>query len=726
MDRRRMTILIIAEKPSVAQGLAKHFGNARRQDGYLSTGPYLITWCFGHLMELAEPQVYDERYQKWRAADLPILPDDIQILPKADKGARQQIKVIRELLKQVDSVIHAGDPDREGQLLVDWVLQHLKNRKPVERLWLAAQDSASIHKAFRQLKSNQTFQPLFQAAQTRAVADWLVGINLSRAFTLAAQQHGYQGVVSIGRVQTPTLALVVMRDLDIENFVSKTFYVPMLHVGVAAGSFWAAWVAPDTLKDRYPDGRITDKEFAENILRLPETGQISLLDRQRLHTAPPLPYRLSRLQKDASARFGLKADEVLAICQSLYEKHKLTSYPRTDCDYLPESQHAEAPAILSALAVIHPGLQALLPQANPGLKSSAWNDKKVTAHHAIIPVRGDGATVADLSDKERKVYDLIARTYLAQFFPPYEYEKTVVESLFAAETFRATGLRPLVPGWKVVFPAKAAKEKPDSDEAEPEQTLPAIVLNETAHNLGSEAREKQTTPPKAYTDGTLIADMESVHRVVAAKTKAIDNKWLKLLKENAGLGTEATRARILTVLLDRGFLTRNCKLLISTPTGRALIQALPKEVKSPIATAMMEQELSAIEKEGADCAAFLLKQHENLTRLVALAAATPMVLANPETAVAARKSPVRSRTAKAAATGKSAAVKTDAKPRKRAAPKAKTAKSAAPVATSSAAQTCPACQRPMVLRQRKSDGQAFWGCSGYPACKQIVNQAQTP
>lgn len=721
-----MTILIIAEKPSVAQGLAKHFGNARRQEGYLSTGPYLITWCFGHLMELADPQVYDERYQKWRAADLPILPDDIQILPKADKGARQQIKVIRELLKQVDSVIHAGDPDREGQLLVDWVLQHLKNRKPVERLWLAAQDSASIHKAFRQLKSNQAFQPLFQAAQTRAVADWLVGINLSRAFTLAAQQHGYQGVVSIGRVQTPTLALVVMRDLDIENFVSKTFYVPMLHVGVAAGSFWAAWVAPDTLKDRYPDGRITDKEFAENILRLPETGHISLLDRQRLHTSPPLPYRLSRLQKDASARFGLKADEVLAICQSLYEKHKLTSYPRTDCDYLPESQHAEASAILSALAVIHPGLQALLPQANPGLKSSAWNDKKVTAHHAIIPVRGDGATVADLSDKERKVYDLIARTYLAQFFPPYEYEKTVVESLFAAETFRATGLRPLVPGWKVVFPAKAAKEKTDTDDAEPEQTLPAIVLNETAHNLNSEAREKQTTPPKAYTDGTLIADMESVHRVVAAKTKSIDNKWLKLLKENAGLGTEATRARILTVLLDRGFLARNGKLLISTPTGRALIQALPKEVKSPIATAMMEQELSAIEKEGADSSAFLLKQHENLTRLVALAAATPMVLANPETAVAARKSPVRARTARAASSGKSVATKTDVKPRKRAAPKTKTAKAAAPVAISSAAQTCPACQRPMVLRQRKSDGQAFWGCSGYPACKQIVNEAQTP
>jgi len=355
-----MTTLIIAEKPSVAQSLAKHLGQTRRHEGYLDAGPYQITWCFGHLLELAEPQVYDARYQKWRAGDLPILPDEIRVLPKADKGARQQLKVIGELLRQADSVIHAGDPDREGQLLVDWVLQHHHNRKPVQRLWLAAQDSASITKAFRQLKSNQDYLPLFQAAQTRAVADWLVGINLSRAFTLAAQQHGYQGVVSIGRVQTPTLALVVMRDLDIENFVSKTFYVPMLHVGVAAGSFWAAWVAPESLKAAFPTAASPTRPTPESLLQLPDTGLITRLDQQRQRSAPPLPYRLSRLQKDASARFGLKADEVLNLCQSLYEKHKLTSYPRTDCDWLPESQHAEAPAILSALSTIYPASTAAI------------------------------------------------------------------------------------------------------------------------------------------------------------------------------------------------------------------------------------------------------------------------------------------------------------------------------------------------------------------------------
>ncbi|RZU36753.1 DNA topoisomerase-3 [Fluviicoccus keumensis] len=688
-----MTTLVIAEKPSVAQGLAKHLGQVKRHEGYLSTGQYLITWCFGHLMELAEPHVYDARFKKWNAADLPILPEQVKVLPKSDKGSRAQLKVIGSLLKDVDTVIHAGDPDREGQLLVDWVLLHCKNRKPVQRIWLAAQDSASIQKAFQQLKSNQLYLPLFQAAQTRAVADWLVGMNLSRAFTLAAQQKGYQGVVSIGRVQTPTLALVVMRDLDIENFVSKTYYVPMMHVGVSGGSFWATWVAPDSLRERFPDGKITDKGYAESLLQLPELGRISLLDQQRLHTAPPLPYRLSRLQKDASARFGLKADEVLAICQSLYEKHKLTSYPRTDCDYLPESQHAEAGSILSVLTTIYPGLSDLLQKADPALKSAAWNDKKVTAHHAIIPVRGDGATVASLSDKEMKVYDLIVRTYVAQFYPPYEYEKTVVEATVAADVFRASGHRPLLPGWKVLFPPKGKTKDNSEEDSDVETVIPAIDLGEPAHNLAVEARQKQTSPPKPYTDGTLIADMESVHRVVAAKTQTVDNKWLKLLKENAGLGTEATRARIITVLLERGFLTRAGKNLIATATGRSLIQALPKEVKSPIATAMMEQELSAIEKEGHDSQSFLQKQREALTRLVVLAAETPIILEkrdNDGSSIERRDK------------GKSG--KSNSRPRKSTAVNEarQSSNTEAP-----SAKCCPACGKPMQLRHRKSDGQAF-------------------
>ncbi|MBK7300337.1 MAG: DNA topoisomerase III [Moraxellaceae bacterium] len=519
-----MTTVIIAEKPSVANELAKYLGHAQRADGYILVGNYRVTWCFGHLLTLAEPHVYDEKYKKWRADDLPILPTNIKIIAKDDAGIRKQLKIIGGLLKEADDVIHAGDPDREGQLLVDWVLQHHKNKKPVKRLWLAAQDSASIQKALRNLQSNLQYAPLFEAAQTRSIADWLVGMNLSRAFTLAAQKHGYRGVVSIGRVQTPTLALIAMRDHDIETFVSKTYYVPMVHVGVENGSFWATWLAPESLKDRYADGKITDLDFANSILQIPKTGVISLLEKRKLQTTPPLPYRLSRLQKDASARFGLTADEVLSICQSLYENHKLTSYPRTDCDYLPESQHSEARDILAALTHIYPTLAPFVQQANTSLKSSAWNDKKVTAHHAIIPVRGNGASYVQLKDKEQKIYDLIARAYLAQFFPNYEFEKTDVETTFGQQRFKATGNIPLKEGWKVLYPPHKAKTKTDNTEAddkEPEQALPPITLGEDAQKLAAEARQKQTHPPKTYTDGTLISDMESVHRVVAPKPKIL-------------------------------------------------------------------------------------------------------------------------------------------------------------------------------------------------------------
>ncbi|MBK8327841.1 MAG: DNA topoisomerase 3 [Moraxellaceae bacterium] len=692
-----MTTVIIAEKPSVANELAKYLGHAQRADGYILVGNYRVTWCFGHLLTLAEPHVYDEKYKKWRADDLPILPTNIKIIAKDDAGIRKQLKTIGGLLKEATDVIHAGDPDREGQLLVDWVLQHHKNKKPVKRLWLAAQDSASIQKALRNLQSNLQYAPLFEAAQTRSIADWLVGMNLSRAFTLAAQKHGYRGVVSIGRVQTPTLALIAMRDHDIETFVSKTYYVPMVHVGVENGSFWATWLAPESLKDRYADGKITDLDFANSILQIPKTGVISLLEKKKLQTAPPLPYRLSRLQKDASARFGLTADEVLSICQSLYENHKLTSYPRTDCDYLPESQHSEAQDILAALTHIYPTLAPFVQQANTSLKSSTWNDKKVTAHHAIIPVRGNGASYVQLKDKEQKIYDLIARAYLAQFFPNYEFEKTDVETTFGQQRFKATGNIPLKEGWKVLYPPHKAKTKTDNTEAddkEPEQALPPITLGEYAQKLAAEARQKQTHPPKTYTDGTLISDMESVHRVVASKTKDIDNKWLKLLKENAGLGTEATRAGILKTLVDRGFIERIGKNITATTTGRELIKALPKEVKSPIATAMMEQELTAIEKEGLDPEAFLAKQRASIEKLIGIAASATILLSSPE---AKNDLPIKTKRAPRAKLSSTKTISSTAKkPR---------AKAKVSTATSNSAKTCPECQKPMVLRARKSDGQ---------------------
>jgi DNA topoisomerase-3 len=307
---------------------------------------------------------------------------------------------------------------------------------------------------------------------------------------------------------------------------------------------------------------------------------------------------------------------------------------------------------------------------------------------------------------------LIARAYLAQFFPAYEFEKTDVETTFGQQRFKATGNIPLKEGWKVLYPPHKAKTKTDdsnnadTDDKEPEQALPPIMLGETAHKLATEARQKQTHPPKAYTDGTLISDMESVHRVVASKTKDIDNKWLKLLKENAGLGTEATRAGILKTLLDRGFIARTGKNITATTTGRELIKALPKEVKSPIATAIMEQELAAIEKEGLDPDVFLAKQRASIEKLIGIAAAATILLSSPEVK---SDTPIK---AKRASKAKSTSTKTTSATAKKPRAKAK-----ASTATTTTEKTCPECQKPMILRARKSDGQNFWGCSGFPNCR---------
>lgn len=711
-----MFTVVIAEKPSVGKELANFLsagGPVARRDGYLETQDFRVTWCFGHLMTLAEPHHYDPAFKKWSLDHLPIIPDNIKAIPKEDEGARKQLKIIGALLKEADLVIHAGDPDREGQLLVDWVLGHHHcDNGMVKRLWLSAQDKVSIQRAFNALKPNSEYYRLSKAAESRSIADWMVGMNLSRAFTLNAQQHGHSGVISIGRVQTPTLALVVMRDKEIEGFVSRNFYVPRVLVAVVGGSFWATWVMPEAMKAQFTDGRVTDRQLVARMVdSLPDKGSITKLEKKHQFAEPPLPYRLSRLQKEASAKFGLTADEVLNICQALYEKHKLTSYPRTDCDYLPESQHSDAPDILGCIARIAPQYSQLVQMADTGLKSSAWNDAKVTAHHAIIPVRGD-VPVSSLSPKESQVYDLIVKAYLAQFFPKHEFERTTAEASFGQEIFRAIGTIPLVEGWKVVYgedqanPEKGKKKKSDDEDQEEEnQDLPVMQQGESAQNMRTEIQLKKTQPPKRYTDGTLVGDMENVHRLLAAKGDAVDPKWLKLLKENAGLGTEATRAGIIKTLVDRGFIERKGKQIISTTVGRALIDTLPRQITSPIMTAMMEQDLSGIEQcvpisANSTSKQFLEGLRERIGSLVSLAKSTDFGLKIPPKEAADPEKPSTSR------------------PRKAQKPE-EGGRSPGTASAGAEAKSCPKCGGSMILRKRKSDQKPFWGCSKFPECKHI-------
>ena len=576
--------LYIAEKPSLGRAIAQYLPDAARPFGspptHLICGNEVVTWCFGHLLEMAEPEDYDSQYKSWNFASLPIVPETWKRLPRKDAAA--QIKAIRALLKDCSEIVHAGDPDREGQLLVDELLEYLGNRKPVLRLWLAALDAVSVRKALADLRDNRDYDCLKASAEARQRGDWLVGMNLTRAYTLAGRQQGYEGVLSIGRVQTPTLALIVRRCIEIEQFQPKDFFQVSARVVMEAGGFNALWQPGENIS-LDEAGRLLDRTVAERI-RVQVEGQkatVTSFEAKEKQQPPPLPYSLSTLQTTANRRYGLSAQAVLDIAQELYEA-RLTSYPRTDCQHLPESQWADAPRILQGL----PGEYAvLIAQANPALRSAAWDDAKITAHHAIIPT---GQTPDRLSERQYRVYDLIVRAYLAQFFPPYRYRETHILLDITGEVFQATGHTPLAPGWKIVFGETEAKEQ-DEKKAEDhaEQALPTLRKGDRGLCEQAEVLARKTTPPAHFTEGTLIAAMTRVHRLV-------DDPELK----------------------KRNFIVEKGKKLLDTPAGRSLILALPEPVKSPGLTGLFEQLLQGIEAGKVEPERFLQKQTEFVRKYV--------------------------------------------------------------------------------------------------------------
>lgn len=602
--------LFIAEKPSLGKGIAQFLpskgvskGPAGKPPTHIEAGDDVVTWCFGHLLEMAQPEDYNEAFKKWDASLLPMVPDQWQLIPKDD--AKSQIKAIKELLAKADEVVNAGDPDREGQLLVDELLEYLGNTKPVKRIWLASLDETSVRKALANLKDNQEYQNLKASAEARQRGDWLVGMNLTRAYTLSGRNSGYDGVLSVGRVQTPTLALVVNRDLAIENFKPKDFFGVTASIKAAGGAFSARWKPSDSVAVD-ESGRLLDKSIADTVAVkvTGQDGKVVTFEATEKKQAAPLPYSLSSLQATANKKLGLSAQEVLDIAQELYEA-KLTTYPRTDCNYLPESQLADAAGVLSGLTGDY---EELAKQANPSLKSAAWNDKKVTAHHAIIPT----GQSAQLKGKQALVFDLIVRAYLAQFFPAFTYRQTNILLDVAGEAFTASGKVPLLPGWKVVFGA-VADDEDDADKTEDnsdKQTLPALTDGESVKCETAKVDSKKTTPPARFTEGTLIQAMTNIHQLVD------DVELKKRLKETAGIGTEATRAGILETLKKRDFLAEKGKQIISTDAGRKLILALPDAVKSPGLTGLFEQVLDGIAEGRVSPAQFLAKQLEFVTKYV--------------------------------------------------------------------------------------------------------------
>ncbi|HZZ03536.1 DNA topoisomerase 3 [Paraburkholderia sp.] len=664
--------LFIAEKPSVAKAIAGELGVTGKGDGFIECGKDKITWCFGHMLEQAEPDEYTpddvprsptNGKKIWRIEELPIIPETWIMRPRED--AKQQLAVIGRLLKDATEIVNAGDPDREGQLLIDEVLEHFHCTKPARRFWVSAQDSVSVQRGLAALKDNAAYQGFAGAAQARGRADWLIGMNFSRAYTLRAQRGGSRALLTVGRVQTPTLALVVTRDREIEAFKPIPFHTIRAAIKHEGGVFLAAWRAQEDQAGLDSEGRLVDTAIANSLVESVsgKTGRITEYKQEPKKQNQPKAYSLSDITLLASNKFGYSAADVLEVCQSLYEA-KLTSYPRTDCAYLPESQHADAPRVLAAIKQVNPELGGIVDGADPRIKSKTWDDSKITAHHGIIPTMHTGSAGA-LSEQEQNVYGLIVRAYVAQFYPQHEYLSTTVALDVAGERFEAKGKVVTRNGWRDVY-AEADEESEGDDASDGEnQSLPAMKAGDDVACVKATRQDSKTKPPSRFTEGTLTRAMENIHKFVS------DSEHKKMLREGDGIGTSATRASIISELKRREFLELKGKQIISTTLGRSMIDALPEVVKSPVLTALYERMLMSIEQGNSDVDDFIAKQEAFIREQVVKANSGSVKIAGAKEAVKV-----------------------------------------------SEIHKCMACGKGLCRRAGKKPGTSFWSCSGYPTCTQ--------
>lgn len=602
--------LFIAEKPSVAKAIATELGITERGDGFIACGESTVTWCFGHLLEQADPDCYSpddgprtaSGRKLWRAEDLPIIPERWILRPKADSD--KQLAVIGRLLKDAAEVVHAGDPDREGQLVIDEVLEQFRLNVPVKRFWVSAQDAVSIRRGLRDLRDNADYAGMANAARGRQRADWLIGMNLSRAYTLRARRGGSNALLTVGRVQTPTLALVVARDREIEAFKPRPYHKLEARFQHQAGEFVGCWKPKEDQAGLDDEGRLVDRRIADAIVAsvTDKQGTIATFATETKAKAPPLCFALSDITVLASRNWGYSAEQVLRACQALYETHRLTSYPRTDSGFLPEVQHADAPPVLAAVRRINPELAHLIDRADSRTRSPTWNDAKVTAHHGIVPTMHAGDKKG-LSVPERRIYELIVRRYVVQFYPDHAYLQTRVVVEVAGQTFTATGNVVTRVGWREVEPVSDNETGAETDqERSKDQALPQMRGSDPVTCVRADRKDSQTKPPARFTEGSLVRAMEEIHKSVT------DPEHKKLLREGDGIGTSATRAAILADLRRRDFLAARGKHVVSTPLGRALIDALPDAVKSPTLTALYERMLQDIELGRAELDMFVRRQ----------------------------------------------------------------------------------------------------------------------
>ena len=624
--------LFIAEKPSMAREISKCLPvnkNIQKRNGYFIQGDDVVTWVVGHVLHQAEPGDYDDKYIRWRPQDLPIVPTEWKLL--ITDSSRQQFETVKELIGKADIIVNAGDPDREGQLLVDEVLYFVGNTKPVQRILLNALDEKSVKSALGDLRDNKDFHNLYQSALARARADWLIGMNLSRAYTLSERYKGNKVTLPIGRVKTPTLALVVRRERELADFKPVDYFTVKILYTHENGTFWATWQPKDEQKGLDPDGRLINKDVAESLvqqLTSSPDGVVKSVTKSKKKDLQRLPLSLSSLQVLAGKAYSYDPQTVLDTAQKLYEK-KLTTYPRSDCEYLPPNQYGDRMAILSNLAQSgDEKLSQWAQNADRNIKSRAWNEKKITAHHAIIPTTV-ACNVNSLTQAERNIYFLISQAYIAQFYGEHVYEQTRIVVGQCEEEFVANGRVVIEEGWKSLY--KRQKSKTNADGDEPDLTdergaesgpkkdaieeadhLPAVKKNDDVEYTDSSVEAKQTKPPSRFTPSTLLQAMKEIHKFVK------NEELKKQLKAVSGIGTEATRANIIDELISRGFMKTSGKkqVLSPTDTGYLLVDALPDELLYPDETAIWEERL-ALMSEGEDTLeSFLKDQIQFLQHLI--------------------------------------------------------------------------------------------------------------
>jgi DNA topoisomerase-3 len=584
-----MMKLFIAEKPSLGRAVADVLPKPHQKgDGYIKVGNGdIVTWCIGHLLEQAQPDAYDPKFKKWSAEHLPIIPADWKLVIKSN--TRKQFNVVKKLIKDSEQLVNLGDPDREGQILIDEMINFCgasdKKKRSALRCLVSDLNPSAVKKSLNNLKPNSEFLSLSISALARARADWLYGMNMTRMCTLQGQRGGYQGVLSIGRVQTPILGLVVHRDLEIENFVSKPFYEVLATIQTQKDETYIGKWKPSEACEPYMDdeGRMLSRSLAENVVNRisNKEGNVSGFTKKTSKKSPSLPHSLSSLQIEAANRFSLSAQKVLDTCQSLYERHKIITYPRSDCRYLPKGHLADSTQVTRAISSTNTKLSNYATNADLSLKSSAWNDAKVSAHHAIIPTTKK-LDPSKLTKDESNIYFLVARHYLIQFYPASEYADKEIKTIIEGGLFVSKQKDLTLVGWQTLFNKKESEKRNKLD------NLPDVVKGESVLCLDGKILDKNTTPPKRFTDASLLSAMTGISRFVSSP------EIKKILKETDGIGTEATRAGIIELLFKRQYLVRKGKDIISTDIGRSVILALPESVGKPDMTAIWESQLESI------------------------------------------------------------------------------------------------------------------------------------